>query len=155
MPRDDASAVQNTRRRHRHAAALHAERTRMDDVIDDVIDADDSEMQVASMLRSADLRNALDDHTVSPVADPRETAGPFAHIVVDEAQELTDAQWQMLISRCRHAVSQLSAIGHKRATGSPSRGPPGSDGSVAPHRGGRSCRSTTAPRSRSWPRPSR
>ncbi len=27
-------------------------------------------------------------------------AGPFAHIVVDEAQELTDAQWQMLIRRC-------------------------------------------------------
>ncbi|HEY9251137.1 MAG TPA: AAA family ATPase, partial [Nocardioides sp.] len=25
---------------------------------------------------------------------------PFAHIVVDEAQELTDAEWQMLISRC-------------------------------------------------------
>jgi superfamily I DNA/RNA helicase len=27
-------------------------------------------------------------------------AGPFAHIVVDEAQELTDAEWQMLLSRC-------------------------------------------------------
>jgi DNA helicase IV len=26
--------------------------------------------------------------------------GPFAHIVVDEAQELTDAQWQMLLARC-------------------------------------------------------
>ena len=27
-------------------------------------------------------------------------AGPFAHIVVDEAQELTDAEWQMLLRRC-------------------------------------------------------
>jgi superfamily I DNA/RNA helicase len=27
-------------------------------------------------------------------------AGPFAHIVVDEAQELTDAEWQMLLARC-------------------------------------------------------
>jgi len=27
-------------------------------------------------------------------------AGPFAHIVVDEAQELTDAEWQMLLIRC-------------------------------------------------------
>jgi superfamily I DNA/RNA helicase len=27
-------------------------------------------------------------------------AGPFAHVVVDEAQELTDAQWQMLLLRC-------------------------------------------------------
>ena len=27
-------------------------------------------------------------------------AGPFTHIVVDEAQELTDAEWQMLLARC-------------------------------------------------------
>ena len=27
-------------------------------------------------------------------------AGPFAHLVVDEAQELTDAEWQMLLLRC-------------------------------------------------------
>ena len=27
-------------------------------------------------------------------------AGPFAHIIVDEAQELTDAEWRMLLSRC-------------------------------------------------------
>jgi DNA helicase IV len=27
-------------------------------------------------------------------------AGPFAHIIVDEAQELTDAEWQMLLLRC-------------------------------------------------------
>ncbi|MFZ2242524.1 MAG: AAA family ATPase, partial [Gordonia amarae] len=89
-----------TRQRHRHAAALRSERARMDDVIADVIAADDSEMRVASMLRSDDLRNALDDDTVSATSDPDELAGPFAHIVVDEAQELTDAQWQMLLVRC-------------------------------------------------------
>ena len=89
-----------TRQRHRHLAMLRAERARMDDVIDDVIAADDSEMRVASMLRSDDLRNALDDDTVSPTVDPDDLAGPFAHIVVDEAQELTDAQWQMLLRRC-------------------------------------------------------
>src|SRR5699024_879399 len=27
-------------------------------------------------------------------------AGPFAHVVVDEAQELTDAQWAMILRRC-------------------------------------------------------
>src|SRR5262249_54572292 len=32
--------------------------------------------------------------------DPDLLAGPFAHIVVDEAQELTDAEWQMLLLRC-------------------------------------------------------
>ena len=35
-----------------------------------------------------------------PAADPDLLAGPFAHIVVDEAQELTDAEWQMLLLRC-------------------------------------------------------
>ena len=32
--------------------------------------------------------------------DPDRLAGPFAHIIVDEAQELTDAEWQMLLRRC-------------------------------------------------------
>ena len=37
-----------------------------------------------------------------PCPPPTRTvlAGPFAHIVVDEAQELTDAEWQMLLLRC-------------------------------------------------------
>ncbi|MFF2027047.1 AAA family ATPase, partial [Streptomyces sp. NPDC058171] len=35
-----------------------------------------------------------------PSADPDLLAGPFAHVVVDEAQELTDAEWQMLLLRC-------------------------------------------------------
>ena len=35
-----------------------------------------------------------------PTSDPDLLAGPFAHIVVDEAQELTDAEWQMLLLRC-------------------------------------------------------
>jgi DNA helicase IV len=34
------------------------------------------------------------------VSDPDLLAGPFAHVVVDEAQELTDAEWQMLLLRC-------------------------------------------------------
>ena len=35
-----------------------------------------------------------------PTAEPDVLAGPFAHVVVDEAQELTDAEWQMLLLRC-------------------------------------------------------
>ena len=69
-------------------------------VIDDLIAADDSEMLVMSMLRGDDLRNALVDEAARPTADPDLLAGPFAHIVVDEAQELTDAEWQMLLLRC-------------------------------------------------------
>jgi len=40
------------------------------------------------------------DETALPGPDPDLLAGPFAHIVVDEAQELTDAEWQMLLLRC-------------------------------------------------------
>jgi len=69
-------------------------------VVDDLIAADDSELLVMSMLRGQDLRGALVDKTALPGTDPDLLAGPFAHIVVDEAQELTDAEWQMLLLRC-------------------------------------------------------
>jgi DNA helicase IV len=88
-----------SRRRRERAATLAAERERMDRVIDDLIAADDGEGLV-TMLRGEDVRTSLDDESVLPVADPDVLAGPFAHIVVDEAQELTDAEWQMLLGRC-------------------------------------------------------
>ena len=53
-----------------------------------------------SMLRGQDLQDRLVDEAALPGADPDLLAGPFAHIVVDEAQELTDAEWQMLLLRC-------------------------------------------------------
>jgi superfamily I DNA/RNA helicase len=52
------------------------------------------------MLRGGDLQDALIHPDALPSADPDLLAGPFAHIVVDEAQELTDAEWQMLLRRC-------------------------------------------------------
>ena len=52
------------------------------------------------MLRGGHLQDALVDERALPGTDPDLLAGPFAHIVVDEAQELTDAQWQMLLQRC-------------------------------------------------------
>jgi superfamily I DNA/RNA helicase len=52
------------------------------------------------MLRGEDFQDALVDHAALPSTDPDLLAGPFAHIVVDEAQELTDAEWQMLLARC-------------------------------------------------------
>jgi DNA helicase IV len=57
-------------------------------------------MQVMSMLRGEDLQNALVDDAEPPDTEQNPYAGPFAHIVVDEAQELTDAQWHMLLRRC-------------------------------------------------------
>jgi DNA helicase IV len=89
-----------SRRRRRQDAALAAEREQMATVIDDLIAADDSEMLVMSMLRGQDMQDALVDEAAQPGTDPDLLAGPFAHIVVDEAQELTDAEWQMLLLRC-------------------------------------------------------
>ncbi|MFI0712248.1 RNA polymerase recycling motor ATPase HelR [Streptomyces inhibens] len=105
------------RRQRRHKAALAAERARMADVIDNVLAADDDGEGAVTMLRGQDLRDTLVDETSLPSPDHRPStsrsaahlldgvepdllAGPFAHIVVDEAQELTDAEWQMLLLRC-------------------------------------------------------
>lgn len=87
------------RRRRRQRAAYALERERMSEVIDRMIEADDGE-GLAQQLRHHDLQEALVDEGALPAVDPDRLAGPFAHVVVDEAQELTDAEWQMLLSRC-------------------------------------------------------
>jgi hypothetical protein len=91
-----------SRRRRRHDAAVAAEREQMAQVVDDLVDVVDDEYGVGlvTMLRGEDFADALVDEAALPGADPDLLAGPFAHIVVDEAQELTDAQWQMLLLRC-------------------------------------------------------
>ncbi|MEU5789639.1 RNA polymerase recycling motor ATPase HelR [Micromonospora purpureochromogenes] len=89
-------------RKRRHEAIVAVERARMATVVDELIEAqayDDGE-GVLSSLRQLDLQDALVDETALPGTDPDLLAGPFAHIVVDEAQELTDAEWQMLLLRC-------------------------------------------------------
>ncbi|MFH7336023.1 RNA polymerase recycling motor ATPase HelR [Streptomyces sp. KHY 26] len=93
---DPGAAVRERRRK----AAVAAERARMDRVIDNVLEADEDGEGAVTMLRGQDLREALVDEMVLPGVEPDALAGPFAHIVVDEAQELTDAEWQMLLSRC-------------------------------------------------------
>jgi DNA helicase IV len=89
-----------SRRKRRQEASLAAQREQRSAVVDHLIAADDSEMLVMSMLLGDDLQNALDDDTAVSGTESDVLAGPFAHIVVDEAQELTDAQWQMLLLRC-------------------------------------------------------
>lgn len=91
-----------SRRERRRDATLAIEREQMDRVIDDLVQAGGDEYGVGlvSMLRGQDnLREVLVDES-KPSADPDLLAGPFAHVVVDEAQELTDAEWQMLMLRC-------------------------------------------------------
>jgi DNA helicase IV len=89
-----------SRRKRRQQAAAAAERERMADVIDNILQADDDNEGWVPMLRGKDIQDSLIDVGALPTADPDLLAGPFAHIVVDEAQELTDAEWQMLLLRC-------------------------------------------------------
>ncbi len=89
-----------SRRQRRREAAVAAERAYMDQVVVDLIAADDDGEGLVTALRQQDLREALVDDAALPSTDPDLLAGPFAHIVVDEAQELTDAEWQMLLHRC-------------------------------------------------------
>ncbi|MFJ9742954.1 RNA polymerase recycling motor ATPase HelR [Streptomyces sp. NPDC101166] len=98
---------ETARRKRREAAVLAAQRERMTQVVDNLIaavadsgaDGDDGEGLV-TMLRGEDARVSLVDENELSFVEPDLLAGPFAHIVVDEAQELTDAEWQMLLSRC-------------------------------------------------------
>ena len=93
---------QASRRQRQHDAAVAAEREQMARVVDNLIEAADDEygMGLVTMLRGEDFQDALVNEAALPGPDPDRLAGPFAHIVVDEAQELTDAQWQMLLLRC-------------------------------------------------------
>jgi hypothetical protein len=91
-----------SRRKRRHEATVAAERDRMARVVDDLIEVADDEYGsgLVTMLRGEDFQDALVDETAQPGTDPDLLAAQFAHIVVDEAQELTDAEWQMLLLRC-------------------------------------------------------
>jgi hypothetical protein len=97
---------ETSRRKRRHDAAVAAEREHMTQVVDDLIEAargdsgDEYGVGLVTMLRGEDFADALIDEAALPGTDPDLLAGPFAHIIVDEAQELTDAEWQMLLLRC-------------------------------------------------------
>ncbi|HEX3898138.1 MAG TPA: RNA polymerase recycling motor ATPase HelR [Mycobacteriales bacterium] len=105
----DPDAARRARQRQAAMAAEEEERAK---VIDMLIASDHDGEGAVQMLRSIvdadgnavlgfrDVQDALIDESGLPTADPDLLAGPFAHVVVDEAQELTDAEWQMLLLRC-------------------------------------------------------
>jgi hypothetical protein len=90
------------RRKRRQEAAAAVEREQMDRVVETLSEVADDEygLGLVTMLRGEDFTDALVHEAGLSEADPDRLAGPFAHIVVDEAQELTDAEWQMLLLRC-------------------------------------------------------
>ncbi|MDV6285722.1 RNA polymerase recycling motor ATPase HelR [Rhodococcus jostii] len=93
---------EKSRRRRRHQAAVAAEREQRSKVIDDLIasDAYDDGESLMTQLRQKDLQEMLVDEAALSGTDPDLLDRTFAHVVVDEAQELTDAEWQMLLLRC-------------------------------------------------------
>ncbi|MDP9100779.1 MAG: AAA family ATPase [Actinomycetota bacterium] len=93
---------ETSRRKRIHEATEASRRQQMAHVVDDLIAVADDEYGtgLVTMLRGEDFRDALIDEAGLPVDTPDDLAGPFAHVIVDEAQELTDAQWQMLLARC-------------------------------------------------------
>ncbi|WP_277345796.1 RNA polymerase recycling motor ATPase HelR [Nocardioides sp. JQ2195] len=91
-----------SRNRQKHRAAVAAERQGMDLVVDSLVAAGGDEYGegLVSMLKVEDMQTRLVDEESLARVDPDLLSGPFAHVVVDEAQELTDAEWQMLLQRC-------------------------------------------------------
>ncbi|WZH51831.1 MAG: RNA polymerase recycling motor ATPase HelR [Nocardioides alkalitolerans] len=90
-------------RRRRREDAEEVERERISGVVDRLLEAGadpDEGVGLVTMLRHDGLRDQLIDLGGLPEPDPDRLAGPFAHVVVDEAQELTDAEWQMVLQRC-------------------------------------------------------
>ncbi|NUQ89899.1 MAG: AAA family ATPase [Glycomyces artemisiae] len=93
----DPEASRNARRRE---AEIASEREVIDKVVEDLLEAGDGNVEEMILLKGLDLQDALVHYEDLETADPDLLAGPFAHVVVDEAQELTDAEWQMLLQRC-------------------------------------------------------
>lgn len=91
---------QASRKSRQRAAALTEQREYMDEVVDYLLNTDDDPDSGLSLLRRDSIRESLVDDSGLPGADRDPLAGPFAHVIVDEAQELTDAEWQLLLRRC-------------------------------------------------------
>ncbi|GAB2517043.1 RNA polymerase recycling motor ATPase HelR [Paramicrobacterium agarici] len=88
--------------RRQREVALRRQQETMGDVIEKLLDSrdlDDGE-GVLPMLQVDDTHNSLIDESQLPHLTPDALAGPFGHVIVDEAQELTDAEWLMLLRRC-------------------------------------------------------
>lgn len=89
------------RRRRRELEEIDRERVEKHRVLEEMLEADvDKEGEVWMLVSEDGFEEAVVDvdSYVELVREP--LAGPFAHVVVDEAQELSEAQWAMLVRRC-------------------------------------------------------
>lgn len=77
-----------------------AERNRWKKIIDDLVASADDKEDLASQLMHHDLQEQLLNQSLETPLAPESFDGPFSHIIIDEAQDLTDAQWAMIRRRC-------------------------------------------------------
>jgi len=87
-------------RKRLRTAEADFDREYMSQVIDEAAGADNDFEAAVTMLMGIDAENTLARDADGPDYRTDRLGGPFSHIIVDEAQELTDAQWQMLLRRC-------------------------------------------------------
>jgi superfamily I DNA/RNA helicase len=93
----DPEASRLARRRE---AEIASEREVIDKVVEEILEAGDGNVEEMILLKGVDLQDALVHYEDLEATEPDLLAGPFVHVIVDEAQELTDAEWQMLLQRC-------------------------------------------------------
>lgn len=102
--------------RLRRAAEFASERRLMRQVIDDLIASADDKEDLSSQLMNSDLQDRLIQQRSVEEPPGDALAGPFSHVIVDEAQDLTDAQWAMVLRRC--PSGSLTIVGDRaQATG--------------------------------------
>ncbi|MFB7842742.1 RNA polymerase recycling motor ATPase HelR [Microbacterium sp. NPDC056052] len=94
---------EGARQRRRQEAVTAEEREQRERVLDELLAADDDKESAITGFffgdDSAGVRAMLQDEAALPRLNPDALAGPFAHVIVDEAQELSDAEWAMLLRR--------------------------------------------------------
>lgn len=90
-----AEAVRQRRTRQRAGEQSVLRRT-----IEELLEAADGREDLASQLIHEDLQEQLLAARSEPEATGDPLEGPFAHVVIDEAQDLSDAQWAMVLRRC-------------------------------------------------------
>lgn len=86
--------------KHRRDSILTAEREIMQRVIGELIAGADDMEDLSSQLRNEDLQEKLVLQRAEAELPTDSLTGPFAHIIIDEAQDLTEAQWTMVLRRC-------------------------------------------------------
>ncbi|MGN8027915.1 RNA polymerase recycling motor ATPase HelR [Microbacterium sp. 22242] len=92
-----------SRTRRRREAVAAEERAYRERVLDELLAADDDKESAITGFffgdDSAGVRELMLDEDALPRLDADALEGPFAHVIVDEAQELSDAEWAMLLRR--------------------------------------------------------